>query len=40
MCAIICVSSGMWHGVITLIVVVVVMLIAEEVVVRLFRRIT
>jgi hypothetical protein len=31
---------GMWHGVITLIVVVVVMLIAEEVVARLFRRIT
>ena len=30
---------GMWHGVITLIVVVVVMLVAEEVVVRLFRRI-
>ena len=31
---------GMWHGVITLIVVVVVMLLAEEVMVRVFRRIS
>ena len=30
--------AGIWHGIITLIVVVVVMLIAEEVVVRVFRR--
>lgn len=30
---------GMWHGVVTLIVVVVAMLIAEELMVRLFRRI-
>ena len=29
---------GMWHGVVTLIVVVVVMLVAEELVVRLYRR--
>ena len=32
--------SGIWHGIITLIVVVVVVLIAEEVVLRLYRRIT
>jgi hypothetical protein len=31
---------GIWHGVVTLIVVVVVMLVAEELVVRLYRRIT
>jgi hypothetical protein len=31
---------GIWHGVITLIVVVVVMLIAEELMVRVYRRIT
>jgi hypothetical protein len=30
---------GMWHGVITLIVVVVVMLVAEELMVRVFRRV-
>ena len=30
---------GMWHGVVTLIVVVVVMLIAEELMVRVYRRI-
>jgi len=30
---------GMWHGVVTLIVVVVVMLVAEELMVRLYRRI-
>ena len=30
---------GIWHGVVTLIVVVVVMLLAEEVVLRLYRRI-
>jgi hypothetical protein len=30
--------GGMWHGIITLIVVVVVMLIAEEVMVRVYRR--
>jgi hypothetical protein len=30
---------GIWHGVITLIVVVVVMLIAEELMVRMYRRI-
>jgi hypothetical protein len=32
--------TGIWHGIITLIVVVVVMLIAEELVVRIYRRIT
>jgi len=32
--------GGMLHGVVTLIVVVVVMLVAEELVVRIFRRIT
>jgi hypothetical protein len=32
--------SGAFHGIVTLIVVVVVMLIAEEVVLRLFRRIS
>jgi hypothetical protein len=31
--------DGIWHGIVTLIVVVVVMLVAEEVVLRLFRRI-
>jgi hypothetical protein len=31
---------GMWHGVVTLIVVVVVMLVAEELMVRVFRRVT
>ena len=31
---------GMWHGVVTLIVVVVVMLVAEELMVRLYRRIS
>ena len=30
--------GGIWHGIITLIVVVVVMLIAEEVMVRVYRR--
>ena len=30
---------GMWHGVVTLIVVVVVMLVAEELMVRVYRRI-
>ena len=30
---------GIWHGVVTLIVVVVVMLVAEELMVRLYRRI-
>ena len=30
--------GGMWHGIITLIVVVVVMLFAEEVMVRIYRR--
>ena len=30
---------GIWHGVITLIVVVVVMLVAEELMVRVYRRI-
>ena len=30
---------GMWHGVVTLIVVVVVMLVAEELMVRIYRRI-
>jgi hypothetical protein len=29
---------GIWHGIITLIVVVVVMLVAEEIVVRIYRR--
>ena len=32
--------SGIWHGIIPLIVVVVVMLVAEEIVLRLYRRIT
>ena len=31
---------GIWHGIVTLIVVVVVMLLAEEVVLRLYRRVT
>jgi hypothetical protein len=31
--------DGMWHGIITLIVVVVVMLLAEELMLRLYRRI-
>jgi len=30
--------GGMWHGVVTLIVVVVVMLVAEEIMVRIFRK--
>jgi amino acid permease len=30
--------GGMWHGVIALIVVVVVMLVAEEVMVRIYRK--
>jgi hypothetical protein len=30
--------SGVWHGIIPLIIVVVVMLVAEEVVVRIYRR--
>jgi hypothetical protein len=30
--------GGMWHGIITLIVVVVVMLLAEEIMVRIYRR--
>ena len=30
--------GGMWHGIITLIVVVVVMLLAEEIMVRVYRR--
>jgi hypothetical protein len=30
--------GGMWHGIVTLIVVVVVMLLAEEVMVRVYRR--
>jgi hypothetical protein len=30
--------GGMWHGIITLIVVVVVMLVAEEIMVRVYRR--
>jgi hypothetical protein len=30
--------DGMWHGIITLIVVVVVMLVAEEIIVRIYRR--
>ncbi len=30
--------GGMWHGIITLIVVVIVMLVAEEVMVRIYRR--
>ena len=29
---------GIWHGIVTLIVVVVVMLLAEEIMVRIFRR--
>ncbi len=30
--------GGMWHGIVTLIVVVVVMLLAEEIMVRVYRR--
>ena len=30
--------DGIWHGIVTLIVVVVVMLVAEEIVVRIYRR--
>lgn len=30
--------GGMWHGIVTLIVVVVAMLVAEELIVRLYRR--
>jgi len=30
--------GGMWHGIITLIVVVMVMLLAEEIMVRIYRR--
>jgi len=30
--------DGMWHGIITLIVVVVVMLVAEEIIVRIYRK--
>jgi hypothetical protein len=30
--------DGIWHGIVTLIVVIIVMLVAEEVVVRLYRR--
>ena len=29
---------GIWHGIVTLIVVVVVMLLAEEIMVRIFRK--
>jgi uncharacterized membrane protein YvlD (DUF360 family) len=32
--------EGRWHGIITLIVVVVIMLVAEEVMLRIYRRIT
>lgn len=30
--------DGIWHGIVTLIVVIIVMLVAEEVVVRIYRR--
>ena len=30
--------DGIWHGIVTLIVVIIVMLVAEEVVVRVYRR--
>jgi len=33
-----CGSNGVFHGIVTLIIVVVVMLIAEELIVRLYRK--